>query len=207
MIKQVIMTVMLSSSASAFAADVPGYFRIRSLSYAGSMCPANSILPRPAADASKVSFWFDARITDTGPGAPLSDKRKNCQVNLDLDHPAGWQYALIGVKAPGGVILPRGSSASFHLTNYLSGSGSTFRVSQTFRGPLTGEVLVDQKVAPTSSSLVWSRCGAPRSVNVNMQVIVDGRDGQAAIPGSEIMWGEPWTTGWMDLVFAWKRCP
>lgn len=208
MIKTAIVTVMLSASASAFAAEMPSYFRVRNVSYAGTACPFGSVTADRVTDASKAKLWFETVTASNGPGVPLNQRRLNCQLNLDLDYPADWQAALVGVKAHGGVRLPRGASAQFRLSHYLSGAAATFSVSETVNGPTQGDVVVAKAVDPDSAAVVWTPCGTRRALNVNMQVQVSGsRNATAAIPGQfegdlDVIPGP----GDMDLIFAWKRC-
>src|SRR5689334_15122691 len=67
--------------------------RLRSVSYAGTGCPAGSVAAA-IPDAKHVVLLFDAFYPEVGPGLPLSQTRKNCQVNLDVTIPPNLQAAL-----------------------------------------------------------------------------------------------------------------
>jgi hypothetical protein len=197
------LTTAALSLTTAFSAaqayDQPSYVRVRSLSYAGSGCPAGSVATNVSPDRQAVTFLWDSFAATIGDGAPFSDKRKNCQVNVDLDFPSGWSYSLATIDARGYVSLERGVTAEALTTFYFQGSATTGRFQTTFRGPEDRDYELRDTLG--TGGEVWSPCGAQRSLNVNFEVRLnaDDDDARGLITLGD---GEDGTS----LGFKWRRC-
>src|SRR5262245_20509070 len=75
--------------------DVPAHVILRSISYAGSGCPAGSIEADVPTRGDVLSLLFsETMVAGAGPGVPFTQRRKNCQVLLSLAHEPGWQYSV-----------------------------------------------------------------------------------------------------------------
>lgn len=160
----------LAVSGSAFA-DAPAYVRVRSLSYAGSGCPAGSVATNTSPDRQAFTVLFDQYIAEVGPGVPFNQKRKNCQLNVDLDFPGGWSYSIVTVDYRGYVALEQGVKGTQQSSYYFQGQGST----GTLKTPMFGPIDQNYQIRDTLGlqALVWSPCGAQRSLNINSQLILD----------------------------------
>lgn len=170
----------LSVAGAAMAQSTPSSVYIRSINYAGTGCPAGTVAMNISPDRQALEIFFASFIAEGGRGVPLSQSRKNCQINLDLAYPSGWQYTVASLDLRGYVQLARGATAVESDTFYFQGqSAATARLSTTFRGPISQNYQVRDTLG--ISSQVWSPCGANRALNINLQAYVSGGDGLITI--------------------------
>ncbi len=162
--------VALALSSSAFA-DAPPYARVRSMTYNGTGCPVNSVASNISPDRQAFTAIFSEYVVEVGPGVPFNQKRKNCQLNLDLDFPSGWSYSLFTVDYRGYVALERGVKATQSASYYFQGQGKTATLKTTMTGPIDENFSIRDTLG--LEALVWSPCGAQRALNINSQVQAD----------------------------------
>ncbi len=183
-------------------ANFPSSVRVRNISYAGSGCPAGTVAQNLSSDFSAFTLLFDQYAAEVGPNVPFSQKRKNCQLNIDLEVPPGWSYTLFSVDTRGYVSLEPGVSAVQQSTYYFQGQMQNARLRTTMVGPLDQNYQARDQLG--LSSLVWSPCSAVRSLNINTEVRADNtynRYGQGLITIDSV-------DGDFKLVYGlrWKRC-
>jgi hypothetical protein len=177
--KKIILTAMatiisalaLGTSASAASSSLPPYARLRHISFAGTGCPAGSVAGLFDADVTAFRVYFDDFVAQTGPGLPMSEKRKNCQLSIDFDIPAGWSFSVASMEYRGFVDLDAGVTAQQTSTYYFQGAAQTARLSTTINGPIARSYDIKDTLAIEGQ--VWSPCGLNRALNVNAQVLVN----------------------------------
>lgn len=180
----------------------PNYVRVRSVSYAGSGCPAGSVSTNISPDYGSFSILWDSFIAETGPGIPLSASRKNCQLAIDLDFPQGWSYTVADVEYRGYVSLDRGVDATQSTAYYFQGQTSTARLSTTMRGPMSRDYVVRDTLG--LSAQVWSPCGMQRALNINVQARVSNMGNSR---GNGLITVEsPVGSTLGGLRLQWRRC-
>ncbi len=167
---------LAATSASAFA-DSPDYVEIKKIVYAGSGCPAGSVADNLSADKQTFTLLFDDYIAEVGPGISARNKRKNCQINVLLDFPSGWTFAIADVDYRGYASLERGVTGIQQASYYFQGEVKTGTLSTTLRGPLDKDFLIRDSLALTA--LVWAPCGAKRALNINSQIRLDSNSRHA----------------------------
>lgn len=165
-----LLVLGLSSSIYAQGA-APDYVRIRDIKYAGSGCPAGSVGADVAGDLSAFTLLFDQYQANVGPGIPMNEKRKNCQINLSLEIPNGWSYTLFTVDTRGYVSLEPGVRALQQSLYYFQGQMRTGRLQTVVYGPADRNYAARDQIAMENQ--VWSPCGVSRSLNINTEVRVD----------------------------------
>jgi hypothetical protein len=185
-------------AASAEAASRPDYVRVRSISFAGSGCPAGTVYQTVSADYQAFRLHFDSFIAETGPGVSIREKRKNCQVSIDFSAPSGWSYAIASVEYQGYVALGSGTTATQKSSYYFQGQSATASLQSNFYGPRFGDYRIRDTLGITS--YVWSPCGLTRALNINAQVLVQGY-GRGLITLDQ-------TKGFVAHVYGmqWRRC-
>lgn len=197
---------LIGASLLAFAgsalAQSPEYVRVRSLSYAGTGCPAGTVAENISPDHKAFTLLFDSYVAEAGPGIPLSAARKNCQLNVDLDFPPGWTYTIATVDYRGFVALDAGVTALQKSSYYFQGEFRTGELQTSFNVARQGDYQIRDVLG--LSAYVWSPCGAQRSLNINTQVRVDNsrnRRGQGLITTDSI-------DGTLTHVYGltWRRC-
>lgn len=146
----------------------PSQVRVRSISYAGTGCPAGSVAQNIAADAQAFTLIFDNFVAAIGNGIAYTEQRKNCQLNIDLDFPQGWSFAISDVDYRGYVSLDPQVIGTQKATYYFQGQLAQANTEANFTGPVDEDYQRRDTLALTS--WVWSPCGAQRSLNINAQV-------------------------------------
>lgn len=152
-------------------AQSPDYVRVRSISYAGTGCPAGSVAENVAPDQQAFTLLFDSYVAEVGPGVPLASKRKNCQLAIDLDFPQGWSYTIFTVDYRGYLSLQRDVTGIQQSKYYFQGSAATGTLRTQFNGPTDRDYQVRDTLG--LSAVVWSPCGAQRALNINTEVRLD----------------------------------
>jgi hypothetical protein len=69
----------------------------------------------------RFTLIFDSYVASIGPGVAITETRKNCQLNLDLRYPGGFQYSILGTIFRGYVGIEKGVTATQSATYYFSG--------------------------------------------------------------------------------------
>lgn len=199
MFKKIITASIFSLLISQSALSAPSGVAIRGISYAGSGCPAGSISGRLNNDS--FSLYMDDFVAEVGRGVPMSAKRKNCMLSVDLHVPSGWSYSIAEVEYKGYVSLDRGVTATQSSAYYFQGSALTSRLKTDLRGPLNASYKIKDTLGITAQ--VWSPCGATRALNINAQVSLQSssRSAEGYITLDRIK-------GSVEQIYGlkWKRC-
>jgi len=150
--------------------DAPpvGSVKIRGVSYGGTGCPQGTMSSQISADRSVVTLIFDSYIASIGPGISVTEQRKNCQLNVDLEYPGGFQYSILSADYRGYSSIQKGVTGTLKSTYYFSGQTAQTSTEYSFVGPVTGDYLKHDEA--DSTSIVWSPCGAAGMLNINSQV-------------------------------------
>ena len=189
------------AATSAFATSPP-WAHVESISYAGSGCPAGSVAENLSDDLTAFTLLFDDYVAEVGPGISRREARKNCQINLDLKFPQGWSYTLFEVDYRGYVGIDRGVTALQSSRYYFQGNRHSCKFDTKFYGSMDDDYEIHDTVA--ASALVWSPCGANRSLNINTQVRLASRKrGATGIITMDSVDGQ--VTQLYGI--KWKRCP
>ena len=64
------LAATLSIAGNAAAATAPDWVRVRSISYAGSGCPAGTVAQNIAPDRLAFTLLFDSYLAEAGPSIP-----------------------------------------------------------------------------------------------------------------------------------------
>lgn len=125
-------TILLAASAitlaaPALGAPTPNDVFINGFTYAGSGCPPLSVANATDDSKSVLTLIYSSYFAQIGPGTLPADRRKNCQVNLDVHYPQGWQYSIFSVDFRGFRDIERYVTGKQVASYYFSGSSSTVR--------------------------------------------------------------------------------
>ncbi|KAG9228494.1 secreted protein [Amylocarpus encephaloides] len=155
-------------AATSSSVPNPSQVTINSISYGGTGCPQGSVGSFISADRLTFTLIFDSFVASIGPGVPVTASRINCQLNINLQYPSGFQYSVLGTDFRGYAGLDAGITGVQSANYYFSGSQAQAATSTTFKGPMSGDYLISDKIPFTST--IWSPCGAALPLNVNSQV-------------------------------------
>ena len=103
--------VITSGAAFAQGPD-PNAPYVESVTYGGSGCPQGSVGQSISSDRTHLTLIFDVFVASTGPRVPVTEARKNCQINLNLRLPAGAGDVCIAPAFRGYVQAPAGVTAT-----------------------------------------------------------------------------------------------
>jgi len=185
----------------------PGQVTIEKTGYSGNGCPQGSVSTLLSPDKSVVTFGFDSFQAVLGNGASPNDKQKNCQLHLGLHYPQGFQVSVMSATYHGYVRLDPGVNANFISTYYFSQNAGR---SGNFRTVLGGPEYVNGKTYTkqdqlTTSSLVWSPCGADGILNVNSRIALTAPPNNRGASG-EVSNDDATLKFENKLYLQWRRC-
>jgi len=158
-------------------APPPGSVTIKGVSYGGTGCPQGTMSSQISSDRSIVTLIFDSYIASVGPGIAVTEQRKNCQLNVDLVYPGGFQYSVLSADYRGYSAIQKGVTGTLKSTYYFSGQTAQTSTEYKFEGPVTGDYLKHDEA--DSTSVVWSPCGAAGMLNINSQVRLESKSSSA----------------------------
>ncbi|KAM0818212.1 hypothetical protein AB5N19_04021 [Seiridium cardinale] len=176
--------LFLAVLPATFAAPAPGIVQdptsdgpappsgvtIEGISYAGSGCNAGSVAGAISNDLSTVTLLYDSFIAQAGSGIQPAEARKNCQLNLQLALPQGWQFSVFKADYRGYAYLQKGDKGVIKSTYYFSGDSTQVSAQQTLKGDYDDNYLKTDEFGLEST--VWSPCGEEGLLNVNSEVRV-----------------------------------
>ena len=199
-IRALMLAFLCCFGTSAFSQIAPDSFHFRSVTYAGSGCPAGSVAYSISPDRLSFSFLFDSLIAEAGPSSSLSNARKNCAINIDLEYPDGWIFTIVSVDYRGFANLQDAVNGTIKSTYYFQGSSSSPTAQSTLRGPK----MLDFRYRDTFTTQGWSTCRAKRALNINSQTRVDN----SAAPGNYGVLTVDSVDGqvWHSFNILWQRC-
>lgn len=68
-----------------------------------------------------MTLIYDAYVASIGPGVAVTEKRKNCQLNVDLYYPGGFQFSIFSADYRGYAALDKSVTGTQRSTYYFSG--------------------------------------------------------------------------------------
>ncbi|KAI9656740.1 MAG: hypothetical protein M1821_003379 [Bathelium mastoideum] len=175
--------------------------QIESVTYGGTGCPQGTVASVISDDRTTMTLIFDSYVASLGPGVAITENRKNCQLNIDLQYPGGFQYSIFQADYRGFAELDAGVNGTQQSTYYFSGQTAQVSTQSNFVGPMDEDYLVSDTAQ--SVSTIWSPCGANGALNINSQVRVAASSSKA----SGLMTTDSVDTKFTQIVyFNWQTC-
>jgi hypothetical protein len=141
---------------------------IKSIAFAGSGCPAGSVAGQLSSDLTTLTLLYDKFVAQAGKGITPSEYRKNCQLNIKLEYPSGWQFSIFKADYRGYAQIPKGDTGTCKATYYFSGDSSQISSTKTIRGPYEDNYIMTNVFGVEST--IWSPCGIEGLLNINSEV-------------------------------------
>ncbi|KAJ3205630.1 hypothetical protein HK099_000740 [Clydaea vesicula] len=179
----------IAQATSLKGSEVPSFVEVKYITNAGSGCSPSSM--NATVDTSAVTILHPSIIVTMGSGIPLTESRKNCQINFQLQYEKGWQYRLSNFKNIGSYNMEESIFSSFKVTQYAAGQLQYVTVEDTYK-PGTADYIFDKTFAP---SFLWSNCQQNYSTNLNSQGIRNS--GQLTVGKDNVLF---------SLGLEWRRC-
>lgn len=190
-----------TSQAAETAQAPPENVRIGIESINGSGCPAGTAAVAMNADNTAFTVTYSDYVAAAGDGISPIDFRKNCQLNLSVDVPGGFTYAIQTVDYRGYAHLPDGARGLQRAGYYFQGSPDTSYSTHEFEGSYDDNwQATDEK---EWAELVWSPCGEQRNFNINTELrVYAGDDGAVSLMTMDS------TDSAVSTIYhmAWERC-
>ncbi len=173
---------------------------VESITYDGTGCPPGSVGQSFNAERTNFTLIYDQFVAAKGPAVPPSESTKQCQVNLDLKIPQGWQYSVATVDHRGYVQLPKKMKATQRTTYYFEGDGELATADTLYAGPVAEDYLIRDTLP--FSTVVWSSCDKVRPLTMTTELELRGgtEAGQISSDSTE---GRNVTV----LGLQWQPCP
>ncbi|MFI9271043.1 DUF4360 domain-containing protein [Kitasatospora sp. NPDC052896] len=197
----------LSSTASAQPADdtPPGGFTVGLVSVNGSGCPVGTAAVAVSPDDTAFTVTYSNYLAQVGVGALPTDFRKNCQLDVQVNAPQGFTYAVAEADYRGYASLASGATGVERANYYFQGQPQTATASHSFAGPLDD----DWQATDTTgvASLVFAPCGETRNLNINTQLIVNAGSSDPSSTTSFMTMDS--IDGSLTTIYhlAWETCP
>jgi len=223
-LKTLLRPLSIVSAMLAGAMLVPGQASARSgpvraaadkvsivkVTYLGSGCTLNdSVSELDDVDQDglpdQFSIFYSKYIAHSGPGTNASDWRKNCNINVTLHLPQGFQFSIFQAHYAGFTDLPLGISGTQISSYTFTFHPGTATLHSTWNGPIQQNYDFTDTIP--FDSLVWSPCGLEAPLNIKTQIFLSGSTQQLiSDPGALI------TTDQIDgrvkqiFGFHWRAC-
>jgi hypothetical protein len=149
---------------------------IKGFTYAGSGCPAGSVGSMLSSDLTTLTLIYDDFIAQAGKDIKPKEYRKNCQINVKLHYPQGWQFSVFKADYRGHATLPKGAWGTCKATYYFSGDSHQVSSSKKIDGPCDEDYLKTDVFGVEST--VWSPCGDEGMLNINSAIQLSPLDSE-----------------------------
>lgn len=179
-----------------------GTVKIRIAAYGGSGCPVSTTTV-PSVELiplgnSGFDVLFDNYRALVGVGATPVDFRRNCQVTVAVEPPAGYSYTIAPTGYRAYVDLALGAAVTYRTFTYFAGQPGSAPQVQTVPGPARGNVPFPLAADPAT---VWSPCGRVLLYNINTDIRVSAGTSDVRRATSSAF-----IDGADDFAVRWQRC-
>ncbi|WP_344904134.1 DUF4360 domain-containing protein [Actinomadura meridiana] len=183
------------------AAPAPRDVTIQVETILGSGCPAGTTKVVPTHNNAAFTVIYQKYMAWAGGEAPPTEFRRNCQINVKVNAPEGYTYAVVGVVSRGAAHVEKGATALRSTNYYFQGSSENVSVNHEINGPYDGAWRFRDRTDPAKR--VYAPCGKERNLNINTQLRIDKGDSDAKKPSFIAMESTN-----ADAVYhlTWKRC-
>jgi hypothetical protein len=101
--------------------------QIKGVTYGGTGCPQGTVSSQFSDDRTTMTLIFDSYIASIGPSIAVTEQRKNCQLNVHLTYPGGFQYSVLSADYRGYAAIQKGVTGTLKSTYYFSGQTDQVR--------------------------------------------------------------------------------
>jgi Domain of unknown function (DUF4360) len=168
---------------------------------AGSGCAPGTADVAVSPDNTAFTVIYSTYLAQAGPGVPLTENRKNCQLNVLVHVPHGFTFAIAKVDYRGYGFLQRGATAIQRANYYFQGMTQGTFATHQLAAPLDDNWIATDDV-PIAAQ-VFHPCGELRNLNINTELRV-GRGSSTDV--SYLTMDS--TDGSIATLyhFSWRRC-
>lgn len=192
-------------AAAPSASGPPDKVTIDVVKVNGSGCRPGSASVAVAPDNTAFTVTYSDYLAQVGKGAKPADYRKDCQLDLRVNVPKGYTYAVPEADYRGFASLATGAVGTQKAGYYFQGSRETAGRDHEFRGPFQDNWQTTDTTP--SEAVAWLPCGQKRDFNVNTELLVDG--GQSDMSSTTSFMTMDSTDSSINATYhlSWKKCP
>jgi hypothetical protein len=174
---QLILLGMLFLSGHGFAA--PTTVAITDVAYSGSGCPAQSARTIVSLDGEALTLIFDQYFAVQDQAASPQERRRKCQLEVELSYSGSWQYTITSVDYRGFASLAAGTWGQ-QFSRYKFKGGQPLKPARMrLEGPYLGSYFRRDERQLTTNA-VWSTCAAQSHLSIETAIFVGGIAGRQA---------------------------
>jgi len=153
-------------------AEIPPSFTVRDVHYGGSGCPAGSVAVTVPPSAGTFTLLFTQLSAQAGPGVDAGEARRNCNLTVVFDFPAGWSFSIEGADVRGFAGLEEGVEARLRSTYSFPGAP---REARAFDMAFSGEMDDNFTKRDVLAEDLGSPCAGRRNLHIKTEALVDNR--------------------------------
>jgi len=165
------VSALLANAALAQQVQIKGFIAN------GSGCPPGTSVngqisaTKPGALPDTLILSFAPYRAEQGPGISLANRRKNCDITLNLNVPPGFSFTLVDAEYKGFANLPRGVTG-VQRTSYSFPFNPNSKA--TFETVLNGPFRSNYQRTDDVLVAGWSPCRETVPLNLATQVFISG---------------------------------
>ncbi|HET9954005.1 MAG TPA: DUF4360 domain-containing protein [Polyangiaceae bacterium] len=146
------------------------------LSANGSGCPGGPATLVPGATPEAFTLKFPSYSTSLGGGAGVAERRRNCQMLLNVTPPMGYTFTVASASLSGSANLSSGVTARAMVSYHFTGEPETGL--STYQIPSAGGKWSTTGVF-AAETLAYAPCDSQRFLAVNTSIALSGQDDPA----------------------------
>lgn len=197
-----VMTGAPASASPIMNNPPPDEVVIDLVAMAGSGCRPGTADVAVSPDNTAFTTIYSDYLVQAGPNIPVTEGRKNCQLNVLVHVPNGYTFAIVKVDYRGYGLLNRGAVASQRANYYFQGMTQSSYTNHSIPAPLDDNWIASDEV-PIASA-VWHPCGELRNLNINTEL----RLSRGSSTGTNFLTMDS-TDGSIETLYhmIWDTCP
>ncbi|WP_243726015.1 DUF4360 domain-containing protein [Actinomadura rubrisoli] len=194
------LPLLSAPSALADEAPPPDNVSIEVVTVNGSGCPPGSANVVISDDKTAFTVKYNDYLAYAGGDTNPTGSRKNCQINVRVNAPGEYTYAITGSDHRGFAGLQDGASGLQQTNYYFQGSTQDRTVQHELNGRYVDDWQFRDRIP--ANQLVYKPCGQARNLNINTELRVNAGDSDNKVSFMSMDATRSSTT----YHFAWKRC-
>lgn len=175
------------------------------ISMNGSGCAPGTTALAINEDNTAFTVTYSNYMAMVGVGAKATDFRKNCQMNIRVNVPSGFSYAIIQSDYRGFAQIQPGAIASERANYYFAGLSPTVYAEHKIPGAFDDNWHFTDTAELTGLS--WSPCGEKRNLNINTELKILAGTSNTTTKTSVMAMDSHDGTINTKYHFAWQQCP